>query len=374
MSNNLAINLRRIRKSKKLTQQQLAEKANISRNAYRSIESGGVEPRVSNLNAIARALEVSVFDITAEVPKLKAIRFRSLKSLTAAEQAEMEQIKVDVANWLNDFNELEKLLKKSIPYRLKEIDLTGTDPKKAASEARKELEIEDCETIGNICRLLESAGIKIMQLKSKLKGFFGLSIGLDGGGPAIVVNADGSIPVERQIFSAAHELGHLLLHIASYRNNQIDEDKKQEKDASIFASYLLMPQRYFEDIWSESRGLHWVDRVLYTKRCFQVSYKTVLKRLIDEGAADEDIHKLFFKAYNDRFKKRLVFKEEPEPYVTSEDEPAFLSQIDFIEDRFSRMVRDALEKNEISMSRAAEILNISLAEMRERVEAWEMIE
>lgn len=374
MSNNLAINLRRVRKSKKLTQQQLAEKANISRNAYRSIESGTAEPRVSNLNSIARALQVSVFDLTADVPKLKALRFRPLKSLTATERAEMDQIKVDVANWLNDFNELERLLKKPNPYRFKKIDLAGTDPKKAASEARKVLDIEDCENIGNICSLFESAGIKMMLLISRLKGFFGLSVGLDDGGPAIVVNTDSSIPVERQIFSAVYELGHLLLHIASYRNDQIDEDKKQERDASIFASYFLMPQRYFEDIWTECRGLHWVDRVLYTKRRFQVSYKTVLKRLIDEGVVDEDIHRKFFKAYNERYDKRLVFKEEPEPYVTSKDEPAFLNRIDFIEDHLSRLVREALEKSAISMSRAAEILNISSEEMRERVEEWEMIE
>ena len=60
--------------------------------------------------------------------------------------------------------------------------------------------------------------------------------------------------------------------------------------------------------------------------------------------------------------------------MTNRDEPAFLDQVDFLEDRFSRLVRDALERNEISMSRAAEMLNISLVELRDRVAEWDLIE
>lgn len=374
MGDNLSKNLRRIRKINKLIQQKLAEEVGISRNAYRSIETGAAEPRMSTLEAIANALKVSVFDLTAEVPKLKALRFRSLKSLTKAEHAEREQIKIKVANWLNDYNDLEELLKRSKPYSFEGINLSGADPKNAAFEARKILHIEDMENVGNICSLFENAGIKMMLFDSNLKAFFGLSVGVGNGGPAIVVNTHSSIPIERQIFTAAHELGHLLLHIDSYINDQAIENEEQERDSSIFASYFLMPQNQFENIWIECRGFHWVDRVLYTKRRFQVSYKTVLKRLIDEEGVDIIIYQKFFNAYNKLYGKRLVFKEEPDRYVTNKIEPTFLYRIDFIEDHLSRLVREALEKSTISISRAAEILNISLEEMRERVEEWEMFE
>lgn len=43
-------------------------------------------------------------------------------------------------------------------------------------------------------------------------GFFGLSIGPTDRGPLVVVNVWGRISVERWILTAAHELGHLLLH------------------------------------------------------------------------------------------------------------------------------------------------------------------
>ena len=50
---NIALNLRRLRKAKDFSQERLAEKSGISRAAYRHIEIGKSEPRVSNLQAIA---------------------------------------------------------------------------------------------------------------------------------------------------------------------------------------------------------------------------------------------------------------------------------------------------------------------------------
>jgi len=372
MSSSLSINLRRLRKRMNLTQEKLAEIVGISRNAYRSIETGASLPRVSTLSAIAKTLHVSAFDLTADVPELKALRFRSLKTLTSAQRAEREQIKVEVAAWLDDFNDLEGLLAERSAYKFEGPDLPS-NPKETARKARQILDVAEDECVPDICGLLESAGIKIYLLESNLKEFFGLSVGFDDGGPAIAVNVEESIPVERRIFTAAHELGHLLLHMESYYADQDEEDRAQENEASIFASYFLMPQPYFERVWSEGSGLNMVDNVLHAKRRFHVSYKTVLRRLIDEHDVDGDLlYKEFYRHYRQRYGKNLTFKEEPEAYVASKDEPNLLDPNDFIEDRLSRLVRKALENNRISISRAAEILNISPEEMRERVTGWEM--
>ncbi|ADG07796.1 protein of unknown function DUF955 [Kyrpidia tusciae DSM 2912] len=63
----------------------------------------------------------------------------------------------------------------------------------------------------------------------------------EDGGPAIVVNTWDRISVERRIFSAAHELGHLLLHLSVYRVEEESEVKAQENEANLFASHFLMP-------------------------------------------------------------------------------------------------------------------------------------
>ena len=51
-------------------------------------------------------------------------------------------------------------------------------------------------------------------------------------------------------------------------------------------------------------------------------------------------------------------------------EPDDLSKTDFLQDRLSRLVRSALEKKVISLSRAAEVLKISQKELRELSNSW----
>jgi Zn-dependent peptidase ImmA (M78 family)/DNA-binding XRE family transcriptional regulator len=370
MNTAISINLRRIRKLKNLNQQELADMADISRNAYRNIETGASLPRGSNLSALARALGVSVFTLTEEIPRLQSLRFRTLHTLSGQQRAEKEQIAADVAIWLRNFNDLEEMLDIRKPYIFKERTFSGAKPKVAASEARSMLALEHDECIADIAELLEGAGIKLFLMHSALERYFGLSVSSADGGPAIAVNTDESIPIERQIFTAAHELGHLLLHSESYEADQAEEDEQQESEASMFASHFLMPDRRFWQVWSDSRGSDWVQSVLHTKRIFRVSYKTVLYRLVEVGATDRSVYEKFSVAYNNQFHKPLRFKEEPETYVAQTDEPSQLQKLDFVSDRLSRLVMEALQKDLITASRAAEILGISVSKVRDRVEEW----
>jgi hypothetical protein len=66
--------------------------------------------------------------------------------------------------------------------------------------------------------------------------------------------------------------------------------------------------------------------------------------------------------------KKLSFKEEPFPEGS---EPFGLKPFDFYADRLSRLVRKAVEEEKISISRAAEILNLSSEQMMERIAEWE---
>jgi len=103
--NTIALNLRRLRKAKDFTQARLAEKSGLSRAAYRNIELGKSEPRVSNLQAIASALEVPIEQLVEPVQALTAVRFRSNKRMRSR-----EQLLVDVGRWLSDFRDIEEVL------------------------------------------------------------------------------------------------------------------------------------------------------------------------------------------------------------------------------------------------------------------------
>lgn len=378
MTKPLSINLRRFRTMRNLTQAAAAQKAGISRIAYRDIETGKAEPRVATLEAIALALATDVFALVAKTPEPKTLRFRAHSTLTAQERAERQQLIVDTLEWVADFNELEDLLKERPKVRVEPAGRKPTDIVRFAESVRRDsfgISCDDC--VPNVCDVLEQGGVKVRIVQSHIKGLFGFSVGADDGGPAVAVNTAGTIPVERQIFTAAHELGHLLLHQDSFNPEVEKEDDRQEREANCFASHFLMPQDSFRAEWDRNAGLHWVDRVLKTKRTFRVSWKTVLYRLCELGQADsKNVFWQFKIAYEQRSGKVLNYKKEPEqsrPASATQcaEEPVRLNKYDFYEDRFARLVRQALVKNEISVSRSAEMLRMSIGETRELLAEWE---
>ncbi len=375
----IGVNLRRIRESKGFSQLQVAECAGISRVAYRNIESGKSAPKVSTLQNIVSSLDVKLQDVLVPIRTLENVRFRSLKKMTSR-----DSILNEVARWLDDFNYLESLLGRNENYKFKDfvselstMNEGNSRAMYAAGKAREILELDDEEPIRDVAGLLESSGIKLYPLSLASDGFFGLSVAEEDGGPAIVVNVWERISVERWIFSAAHELGHLLLHLDAYNVKESEEDKVQEDEANTFASFFLMPEKVFTTEWKDTNGLSLVDRVLKVKQIFQVSYKTVLYRLSE--IQGNYVWGKFQAAYKARTGRTLGLTDEPKALspdkfqqseVLRSKEPESLSTSCFIEDHLSRLVREAIEKDEITMSRGAEILRLDFQAMRERINSW----
>jgi Zn-dependent peptidase ImmA (M78 family) len=229
--------------------------------------------------------------------------------------------------------------------------------------------------------LEERGGVKVFAMPLASDAFFGLSVAKEDGGPAVVVNAWDRISVERWIFTAAHELGHLLLHLGAYDVAKTDESRDEEEEASQFASHFLMPHGVFALEWNEARGLPLVDRVLKVKRIFRVSYRMVLYRLSEQEAYGRAIWQRFQMGYEARFGRSLLKSDEPESVYPRDfsagmvapraaDEPKRLTSDDFVLDRLRRLVRAALEKELISVGRAAEILDVDLKTMRTINSTW----
>ena len=357
---SIAINLRRLRSARGLSQAGLAQKAGVSRIAYSNIENGKASPRVNNLQLIADALSVGMQEVVTPVPKIDFLRFRCKKMLAGGQKSCREQIVADVAFWLRDYSDLEARLAKQRQSPLKEIK--STDPREVAAKVRKALHLKDDEPISNICGLVKHAGVKIKFVNSDLDGFFGLSAFDKGGFPAIVVNVREGISVERQIFTVAHELGHIVMHYGSFQKEATVESESEEAAADQFAGYFLMPQEAFNKSWQENKGLHWLQSILHIKRIYKVSYKTVIHRLIGEGV-DPKIWKDFPTEYRRQYGEDLKDHKEPRP----------LDPLDFVEDRLCALTREALEKELISVSRAAEILGIGVEDMRERIASWGLV-
>jgi Zn-dependent peptidase ImmA (M78 family) len=237
------------------------------------------------------------------------------------------------------------------------------------------------EPVRDICGLLEANGVKVLPMRVASDAFFGLSVAEEGGGPAVAVNTWERISVERWIFTAAHELGHLVLHRGDYDAERKDEEDRKEKEANLFAAHFLMPEPVFRKEWEETYGMALVDRVLKVKRMFRVSYRTVLYRLGETTPLGSGIWRRFQGEFQSRYGRTLLKDDEPEalaadafrasfPEPTRAGEPEDLSPVDFMEDRLSRLVRRAVEREEISLSRGAELLGLSLLDMRRLAASW----
>jgi len=371
----IAKNLRRLREASGQTQEELARAAELTRIGYRNLENGQSTPRAATLQKLAAALSVGVEELVSPVRELRCVRFRAMKRLNGR-----EQILAEVGRRLSDYDELEEILEERRSSSLAAAPLSKTSAIEAAQAVREMFGLRPDEPIRDICGLLERHGIKVLSVRRASPDFFGLSVGVEDGGPAVVVNTWERISVERWIFSAAHELGHLVLHLDAFDVSQQQEDKEEEREANQFASHFLMPAEVFTREWRGTFGMPFADRVLKVKRIFRVSYLTVLYRL-QEMDVGVNVWKLFQNSYRQRYGCGVAKIEEPAaleksdyrasfPESSRAKEPDVLSPTDFKEDRLWGLVRRAVEAGEISLSRGAEILNLPLSEMRQLRQTW----
>lgn len=175
------------------------------------------------------------------------------------------------------------------------------------------------------------------------------------------MNAWERITVEDRIFTIARELGHLVLHPDAYDVSQTAEDKEEDREASVFASHFLMPDKAFRKEWEYVAGLPSVERLIRVKRIFRVSCRTVLDRITEIGAGMEtQARNDFLQSHQRLFGHASLFREEPDRLKGS----------DFGAARYAGMIRRAIEKGDISVGRGAEMMRISHEDMHELMEEW----
>ena len=371
----IAANVARLRLDRGLTQEEMAGKAGLSRLALGRIERGAAVPRASTLNALAKALAVPVGELVTPVRPLTSVRFRAKVRVRSR-----EQILAEVSKWLEAYAWLEEELgtQRTFAFAAGEPGETKRNPSATAQNARRAIELPADSAVRDICGLLERGGVKLLLLETKRDSFFGLSVGQADGGPAVVVNTWDRISVERWIFTAAHELGHLLLHPHEYQREATTLPEEAEREADEFASEFLMPEAAFATEWEATRGHSLLSRVLKVKRIFRVSYKTVLYRLVQTGREAPKVWQAFQSQHRAYFGKTLRKADEPRALQQGEfawswgrsGEPAGLLRHDFMDDRLHRLVRQALERKRISLGRAAEILGLEREAMRKRAAEW----
>ncbi len=394
----VAENIRSLRLARQMSQDDVSKSAGIPIDSYRSLERGKVkEPKLNSLLSISKVLNVKLKSLYEQVQQIEAVRFRANPKKRIGHLR--RDVLLDVSARAKDYSNLEKRLNDEKVFGLSDLAIK-LDPdrknaneeaaKKLAENVRKRLSKDGVPLraidapIHDIAGLLESQGVKVISISSASDNWFGLCIqaGEICQASVIAVNVWDRISVERWIFSAAHELGHLLMHFNSHSTGREEVDEEidfEEKEANVFASYFLMPRERFIDEWNDALGHHFAEAVWKVKRIFSVSYRTVLMRLVEETGQGNKTWQSYYRSCkalgvktkgigNDEYYHPI----DSEPYVATKrsEEDSILNDVDFLPNRLYNLVRIGIEQNAISFSKGAEILRISTYKMREIADSW----
>ncbi|HHX67115.1 MAG TPA: ImmA/IrrE family metallo-endopeptidase [Gallicola sp.] len=230
-----------------------------------------------------------------------------------------------------------------------------------ALEQRELLDVGEAVGLALI-KCFEAKGIRIIFDRMDNENLFGLSAFHEKKGCFIFVNDDYNIPEERKIFTIVHEYAHLLFDRSQYRESKNDfqyfgrRRSINEKIADAFAGYFLIPRDTVKSYDHLLRGgkILYKD-LLFIKNKLVVSLKSLIYALKKYGYISEIVFRNSMKYLN----ATGYSKKEPYP-------------IEYFEknEEFESIVRSLFQKNVIGVSKVAELLDIKVAEAREKIEDW----
>lgn len=354
MKDIIAGNLIRYRKALRLSQEALAEQIGITRQSINNYEKAKTLPDSKTLSILGKALGVSLDDLLRpENQGIPNFRFRSHASFKKT-----PQFATQVLNWLETYNYLEKVngLSPYAPETKSCHCVNGNENLiiNVATRFRHSLSLGDAP-IPNLFETMEELGLKILRMPINLKNFFGLSACSTDQGAFVLINTH-NISIERQLFTLAHEIGHLIFHRGDYQDNLITDDNKEEEKArenvaNYFASHLLVPENAL------LQTLENIKDICQLKAYFRVSYTMILKRLDEMKKINYQDTIIKIKSqYKQKFGQPLTKEIELEPQ---------LLLINFPENqRFNNLVWQTLEQSKISELKAAELLNLTVEKLR----------
>ncbi|MFC0476696.1 helix-turn-helix domain-containing protein [Robertmurraya beringensis] len=282
----------------------------------------------------------------------------------------------DLAHYLNKFlNEYIRILElagennlaflpQAYKLHLKENKLTDDDHeliKEIAEKQRKAFGVDEVIDY-DIYSILEKNNINVLALRLYNSKIFGLSAYSEDKGAFIIINDHPDIPEERKIFSAVHELGHLIFHREDYDREpgELAYSKSRnninEKVVDNFSSYFLIPRNQLKGYKKLFRGfISNFSNVYEVKKEFGVSAKALLMALKEEGYIEQ---KTFGALFNNLKRMGFDFKE-PQP-------------IEYIEKnkKMKSILRRLYLEDKVTTNKVAELLLLNDKEARLLVKAW----
>jgi Zn-dependent peptidase ImmA (M78 family)/DNA-binding XRE family transcriptional regulator len=336
--------IKQARDSAGLSLRDLAALCGLSAMAISKYERGEITPSSEALLALSKALNVRVeYFFRQHDVQLEAVEYRKHADMP---EKEKKRILADAREQLERWLALEQFIPTHWASRF---DLPGSLPEKIDSLDEVEdiaLTLRKAWNLGNdalpaLIDTLELHGIKVFvtSIDGERK-FDGLSATANGK-PIILIVGGSHQPGDRQRFTLIHELGHLVL------KDRLSKHLDEEKACNRFAGAFLVPKDSVLRILGRDRT--WLEprELQLLKEEWGLSMAGWMLRARDlriMSAADAANMWSFFKEHG-------WDKREPDPQYPREQSRGF-----------EQLLYRALAEDQISESKAAELLGISLGE------------
>ena len=314
----------------------------VSAQAIGKYERAEMMPSSAVVIALADALEVTPsYLLSPSSVSLESVEFRKLSSTRARERAAVE---ASVLDHVDRYLQIEEILgidtaaqeiPDGAPYRI-----TSLEDVEAATTALRDAWNLGNSPIQNMTELLEEHGIKVfkLDLPERVDGLSCRVNRVDGGDIPVVVCSTGKT-IERQRFTIAHELGHLVLDIPSAI--------AEERTCHRFAGAFLAPRSELIREVGRRRHDFGYAELIEIKRMFGISAAALVMRMRDLGIIKEATLRAIFRGIGSSWRN-----QEPRP-LKRKERPR----------RFRRLCLRALAEHEISDSKAAELLGLRVSEI-----------
>jgi Zn-dependent peptidase ImmA (M78 family)/transcriptional regulator with XRE-family HTH domain len=332
------------RKASGLSLRNLGVQVGISHAAIKKYEDGIAKPSSETLLKLAKALNVRTeyFFRPDIIPDLGSINYRKHSALA---KKQLNTINQKITDLIERRIELENLF----PQAAKNVRFSVTnfpkiikeysDIEKAAETVREAWKL-GIDPILDLVDIFEMQGIRVFDIAIADVKFDGLCAEVLSK-PVIVINRNW--PGDRQRFTLAHELGHLML--AGLLDPNIDE----EKACNHFAGAFLFPKESVINELGKNRTSIEIKELALLKEEFGISMRGILFRTLHL----EIISKNYWEQMQKLFSKKGWNKNEPGKSYPQETPRVF-----------EQFVFHALAENCIGESKAAELLSLSLTDFR----------
>lgn len=346
MKNQIGERIKSARKLAGFSLRELSTKVDgiVSHNAISKYEKGTMLPDGKVLIALSHALNVKTeYFLRPKSVEISNIEFRKKSKLTSKQISSIKERIIDI---LERYIELEGFLgiKTEFQNPVKHLKIqNGNDVEEAVNKLLNHWDL-GINAIPNVIELLEDNEIKVIELDD-VNNFDGLSGVANENIPIIVLN--NSFTVERKRFTALHELGHLLLNF-----DPVLSHKDIEKLCHRFAGAVLLPKETIYSELGKRRNSISINELQLIKESYGISIQAIMARAKDLEIISSDQFIRFRKWIN----KSEARKMELGMGQFAGDENS---------SRFKQLVYRATAEEVISMSKAASLSNIKLAEFRD---------